>query len=123
MSPQFGDPVFDNGMLADLTALGDSKTGEDAWTRSFLENDIDGVILVAGDNINGIVDRLFKIKDGLQMGKSNSGCRELFMLDGHTRPGYESGHEQYVHVRSHGELSDHLCKVSDSWMASPSQPS
>ena len=81
-------------MFTDLTALGDSKTGNDAWTRSFLENDIDGVILVAGDNINGIVNRLFMIKDGLQMGKPNGGCRELFMLDGHTRPGAQSGHEQ-----------------------------
>ncbi|RMZ85686.1 hypothetical protein DV736_g6562, partial [Chaetothyriales sp. CBS 134916] len=88
----FGDPLFDKGMLVDAPNLGD-RVGE--WNRGFAENNIDGVINIAGDDAGRIASELGIIKHMLEADKPNGPMHEAFTLAGHSRPGAEDGHEHF----------------------------
>ncbi|RMZ85343.1 hypothetical protein DV737_g867, partial [Chaetothyriales sp. CBS 132003] len=92
ISPGFGDPVFDKGMLVDAPNLGD-RVAE--WNQGFAQNNIDGVINIAGDNAGRIASELGIIKHMLEADKPNGPVHEAFTLAGHTRPGKEDGHEHF----------------------------
>ncbi len=79
-------------MLADATALGDDVT---QWDTAF-KTDIHGVILVTGNSSAKINATLDDIKAIFGVGTPKASIKEVLTLTGHTRPGEESGHEQYV---------------------------
>jgi hypothetical protein len=65
------------------------------WDAKFLE-DIHGVIIVAA-NCKSVLERtLVKVKNLFHVGDDQAGIVEVTHLDGQTRPGKESGHEQQV---------------------------
>ena len=94
-------------MLADAEALGDRPP---EWNRGFLENNIDGVILIAGDNAARNASELGIIKHVLEADRPNGPVREAFTLTGHVRtPKQNEGHEQYVYSRySKESLTSHV---------------
>jgi hypothetical protein len=87
--------LFAGGQLKDAEALGDSGVTDatgftPSWDATFLQA-IDGVIIVAGDSHLSVEAELAQVK--LILGIS---IRDVVTLRGDTRPGKESGHEQYV---------------------------
>lgn len=84
-------------MLPDAKALGDAGTGGDGkpfdpkWIPEFKKGTIDGVIFVAGDCELSIKKKLDEILAILR-----NTVHKVISISGHSRPGKESGHEQYV---------------------------
>lgn len=84
-------------MLPDAKALGDAGTGVDGkpfdpkWIPEFKKGTIDGVIVIAGDCEHSINKKLDEI-----LAVFRSTIHKVINIFGHSRPGKESGHEQYV---------------------------
>jgi hypothetical protein len=77
-------------MLNDAPDLGDDVS---LWEPSFTQ-DIHGVILVTGSSHPVIDKTVAKVKSFFDVGGSSASITEVVSIDGHTRPGDISGHEQ-----------------------------
>ncbi|TRX88292.1 hypothetical protein FHL15_010796 [Xylaria flabelliformis] len=86
-----GDPLFENGMLADANDLGDDLTD---WDADFKKG-IHGVITVAANNNNVLERTVDRIKKIFRVGQKDVTIEEVTRLLGQTRPGAESGHEHF----------------------------
>lgn len=84
-------------MLSDAKALGDAGTAADGkpfdpkWIPEFKKGAIDGVVAVAGDCEHSINKKLDEI-----LAVFHNTVHKVINIFGHSRPGKESGHEQYV---------------------------
>ena len=91
------DPLFAAGQRDDAFALADKGTGDTKesfvpdWDEAFLqkEQEIHGVILVAGDSFESVNGKLEEVK-----GTLGSSIADVATLAGDVRPGEFSGHEQ-----------------------------
>ncbi len=83
-------------MLADAAALGDDVA---TWDPAF-KKDIHAVILVTGNSSAKVSATLNDIKTLFGVGTPKASITEVLTRTGHTRPGDESGHEQYVKCQS-----------------------
>lgn len=95
INPKTGDKIFEAGPmkttaveeLADPPKTGD--TGDPKWDDVWLQSEIDGVLLVAGQTpelVKEKLDRIVKL-----FGDST---KLAFKEDGKVRPGNQKGHEQ-----------------------------
>jgi hypothetical protein len=82
------DATLTSGGLGDL----DSK-GHLLWQRGF-KQEIHGVILVTGSSHPMIDGALKKVKKIFHVGHGDASIVEVIEVEGHTRPGDISGHEQ-----------------------------
>ena len=99
-----GDPVFEKGMLADAPNLGDQGTKSASgvvdpnnpdWIPAF-KQDIDGMIMVAGDCHATVTEKLAEIEKTFLVGGPNATIHEVIRIVGDVRPGAEKGHEQFA---------------------------
>ncbi|KAG9599849.1 hypothetical protein KCU77_g3591, partial [Aureobasidium melanogenum] len=99
MIEDIGDAVFTAGMLADAQNLGDTGSTsasrfEPDWIPEF-KNQMDGVILVAGDGHRTVDQQVQHIKTMFSVEGSNASIDIILKLSGDVRPGAESGHEHF----------------------------
>lgn len=87
-----GDPIFENGMLADAgpSSLGDDLT---VWDPNF-KKDIHGVITVTANSKIVLERTVDQIKRIFHVGRPDVTIEEVTRLVGQVRPGAEDGHEQ-----------------------------
>lgn len=84
-------------MLPDAKELGDAGTGVDGkpyepkWIPEFKKGTIDGVLVIAGDCEASITQKLHEI-----IAAFHQTIHQVIRISGHSRPGEESAHEQYV---------------------------
>ena len=78
-------------MFADKKNLGDNPSD---WHGGFATNNIDGVILVAGDAAQSVEIQMYMLKKILQVDEPNGPVHTAFTLAGKVRPGDQDGHEQ-----------------------------
>ncbi|PNS15653.1 hypothetical protein CAC42_4105 [Sphaceloma murrayae] len=97
---KLGDSFFDNGMLSDAQTLGDKGTRKadgsfvPAWEPAFASQDIDGVILVAGDCRSTVAQAITDVKSLFGFDQSPS-VSEVLTIVGDVRPGAQDGHEHF----------------------------
>ncbi|KAL5503918.1 DYP1 [Sanghuangporus vaninii] len=95
ITDDLGDASFKKGQLGNASALGDTgKTDSSGnfvpdWLEPF-KNEIDGVILVAGDSRESVQEGDNKVEHVL-----GHSIKEVFKVKGQTRPGKEKGHEHF----------------------------
>lgn len=88
-----GESSFEQGMrsgaVSGLQDPAKQGTSDPDWEAAWLNNQLDGVVLVAGNTPQLIQDKLDRIK------KLFGGSAKLaFRIDGKVRPGAEKGNEQ-----------------------------
>jgi hypothetical protein len=81
-----GDSAFQKGMKEDRSTLQDK---DNDWLSKWTNDNIDGVLFVAGDDKVRISNELQEIKDIL-----GATVREVLSEEGQVRPGDQDGHEQ-----------------------------
>ncbi|KAH8164444.1 dyp-type peroxidase [Xylaria polymorpha] len=88
-----GDPIFENGMLADAgpSSLGDDLT---VWDPNF-KKDIHGVITVTANSKIVLERTVDQIKRIFHVGRPDVTIEEVTRLVGQVRPGAEDGHEHF----------------------------
>ncbi|KAK7437243.1 dye-decolorizing heme-containing peroxidase [Stygiomarasmius scandens] len=91
VTDNLGDANFTNGQLVDAGSLGDPGTSN--WVPAFTQTNIDGVFLLASDDVQKIDDQLANITSIL-----GSSINEVYRLDGAARPGNELGHEHFGYL-------------------------
>ncbi|EJD06642.1 Dyp-type peroxidase [Fomitiporia mediterranea MF3/22] len=94
ITESLGDDAFNQGQLAHAQNLGDTGKTENGsfvpeWIDAF-KNEIDGVVLVAGDSKISVDEGVNKVEH--TFGKS---IKEVFKVNGHVRPNKEKGHEHF----------------------------
>ncbi len=86
--------IFKNGAIADAPSLNDPMNGDKpAWDPEFLEQ-IDGVILVAGESEKTTKKKIHEVTKIFGHGAKHSSIHIIRSIDGVVRPDKESGHEQ-----------------------------
>lgn len=90
INDNIGDEAFKAGQFADAQNLADNP---DNWDPEF-KTGVHGVILITGSNHRLIDAKLETVKGIFGVGGPNASITEVKKLEGHTRPGDESGHEQ-----------------------------
>lgn len=96
-----GDPLFSAGQRDDAFGLADKGTGDTKetfkpdWDEAFLQEqqEIHGVILIAGDSFESVNGKLEEVKTTLSA-EGTSSVTEVATLAGDVRPGEFKGHEQ-----------------------------
>lgn len=79
-------------MLADASALGDDL---DDWDDNF-KKEIHGVIAVTANSDSVLEGTIRHINKIFRFGEKDATIAQVAFLQGQTRPGSESGHEQSV---------------------------
>jgi len=86
--------IFKNGAVKDAPALNDPMDGDKPkWDKEFLEQ-IDGVILVAGDSDKTTKKKIQEVTKVFGHG-NNSSIHIVRSIDGSVRPGDQNGHEHF----------------------------
>ncbi|KAK7437242.1 dye-decolorizing heme-containing peroxidase [Stygiomarasmius scandens] len=88
VTDNLGDASFTSGQFANADSLGDPGTTN--WVSQFTQKSIDGVLLLASNDVQNVDDQLANIQSIL--GDSIS---EVYRIDGAARPGNEQGHEHF----------------------------
>lgn len=97
IDPNTKDVNFQDGMRKGATGtlndpIKDDGTGTTPkWDDEWLNNEIDGVVLVAGNTPELVEERLARI-----VGLFGDSVKVAFKESGKVRPGEQRGHEQYV---------------------------
>ncbi|KXN90737.1 Dye-decolorizing peroxidase msp1 [Leucoagaricus sp. SymC.cos] len=94
-----GGASFKTGALTDAKSLGDplqanSQTLPD-WDQAFLNDQIDGVLLVAGDSHETVQEKIKEIHTIFPADPNHSSVTVVTTITGDVRPGAESGHEHF----------------------------
>lgn len=86
--------LFKNGAMKDAPSLNDPMEGDKLkWDPEFLEQ-IDGVILVAGDSMKSIEKKVQEVTKIFGYAEPRSSVRIVRSIDGNVRPGDQAGYEQ-----------------------------
>ncbi|TVY68670.1 Dye-decolorizing peroxidase msp1 [Lachnellula suecica] len=91
INDEIGDPAFTAGQFADVANFADDPT---KWDPEFKAG-VHGVIYITGSSHSLIDSQLAKVKTIFGVGGPGATITEVKVLQGHVRPGDETGHEHF----------------------------